>query len=65
MVSSPKDGEIVLELTLKIRTIDPEILVRQDDNVKVQRLTELDKEFAKEKQDYINSKSKPIYLAVS
>jgi HD superfamily phosphohydrolase len=65
MVSSPKDGEIVQELTLKIRTIDPEILVRQDDKVKVQRLTELDEEFAKERQDYINSKSKPIYLAVS
>lgn len=64
-VSSPEDGEIVLELTLKIRTIDPEIVVRQGDGVKVQRLTELDKAFAKEKQDYINSKSKPIYLAVS
>jgi len=65
MVSSVKEGEIVLELTLKIRTIDPEILVRHQDKVSVQRLTELDKEFAKERQDYINSKSKPIYLAVS
>ena len=55
----------MLELTLKIRTIDPEILVRHQDKVSVQRLTELDKEFAKERQDYINSKSKPIYLAVS
>ena len=65
MVSSPKDGEMVLELKLKIRTIDPEIVARQDGRVKVQRLTELDEDFAKEKQDYINSKSKPIYLAVT
>lgn len=65
LVQSVKDGELVLELKLKIRTIDPEILVRQHDESKIQRLSELDLEFAKERQDYIDSKSKPIYLAVS
>lgn len=65
MVSSVKDGELVLELTLKIRTIDPEVLLTQDDKVEVHRLTELDTAYAKEKQDYINSRSGPIYLAVS
>ena len=65
MVSSVNDGELVLELTLKLRTLDPEVLLSQDGGVKVQRLTVLDTEYAKEKQDYINSKRKPIYLAVS
>ena len=65
MVSSLKDGDLVLELKLKVRTIDPEVLVRKGDTFKVQRLSELDKDYAKERQDYIDSKSKPIYLAVS
>ena len=65
IVSSANDGELVLELKLKIRTIDPEVLVKYDDGVRVQRLTELDATFAKERQTYIDSKSKPIYLAVS
>jgi hypothetical protein len=65
VVSSVNDGELVLELKLKIRTIDPEVLVKYDDGVRVQRLTELDDTFAKERQTYIDSKSKPIYLAVS
>jgi len=64
-VSSLKDGDLVLELKLKIRTIDPEVLVRNGDAFKVQRLSELDKDYAKERRDYIDSKSKPIYLAVS
>jgi hypothetical protein len=64
-VSSVNDGELVLELKLKIRTIDPEVLIRQNNEAKVKHLTELDAEYAKEKQDYINSKSRPIYLAVS
>lgn len=67
VVSSAKDGDgkLVLELKLKVRTIDPEILVREGNEAKVRRLTELDDAFAKERQEYINSKSGPIFLAVS
>jgi HD superfamily phosphohydrolase len=65
IVSSTEDGELVLELKLKIRTIDPEVLVKHEDGVRVKRLTELDAEFAKMRKDYIDSKGKPLYLAVS
>jgi uncharacterized protein len=65
MVSGPKDGEIVLNLTLKIRTIDPEIVVRQGEKTEVHRLSELDMDYQKEREDYINTMSRPIYLAVS
>lgn len=65
IVSGPEDGEIVLNLKLKIRTIDPEILVRTGDTVEVHRLSDLDKDYAKERNDYINTMSGPIYLAVS
>ena len=65
MVSSLKEGELVVELTLKIRTIDPEVLAYDGNKSKVHRLSELDKEFAKDRQDYIDRRSKPIYLAIS
>ena len=65
MVSSATDGNLVLQLSLKLRTIDPEILISEDEKIAVRRLTEIDSEFAKERQDYINNMSKPIYLVVS
>lgn len=65
VVPSAKDGKMVLELRLKIRTVDPEILVCEDKVFKVQRLSELDMDFAREREAYIHSKSKPIYVAVS
>jgi hypothetical protein len=65
VVPSAKDGKMVLELRLKIRTIDPEMLVCEDKVFKVQRLSELDMDFAREREAYIHSKSKPIYVAVS
>jgi hypothetical protein len=65
MVSGPKDGELVLNLTLKIRTIDPEIVVRKGEKTEVHRLSELDRDYGKEREDYINTMSRPIYLAVS
>ena len=64
-VPSLEDGELVLELTLKIRTIDPEVVVPQGNILKVYRLSELDEDYAKEREDYIDSNSEPIYLAVS
>jgi len=56
---------MVLALNLKIRTIDPEVLVRQGDHVKVQRLSELDADYGREREAYIDSKRNPIYVAVS
>jgi len=65
IVSGPADGEIVLNLKLKIRTIDPEIVVRTGDKIEVHRLSDMDKDYAKERNDYLNKMSGPIYLAVS
>jgi len=65
IVSSKGDERLVLDLMLKIRTIDPEILVRAGDRVEVRRLSELDESFARERVEYIKSKGKPILLAVS
>lgn len=65
MVSSSKEGELVLKLSLKLRTIDPEILIKQDGINVARHLTEMDTNFKKERQDYITTMSKPIYLRVS
>jgi len=65
IVSSKKNGDLVLELKLKIRTIDPEIVIQDENEVQVRRLSEVDPTYAKERQDYINSKKGPIFLAVS
>jgi HD domain len=64
-VSGPRDGDNVIEIPLRTRTIDPEVLIREGGRVHVKRLTELDSAFATEREEYIKSKSGSIYLAVS
>jgi hypothetical protein len=65
IVSFPTDGNMVLKLQLKVRTIDPEIVIHHNGVVKVHRLSMLDADFAQERETYIKSKRNPIYVAVS
>lgn len=65
IVSSPTDGKMVLKLQLKVRTIDPEIVIHHNEVVKVHRLSMLDADFAEERETYIKSKRQPVYVVVS
>ena len=55
----------MLELKLKIRTIDPEIVLSGETGVHVKRLSEIDGEYKREREEYIESKREPILLKVS
>jgi len=59
------DKGTVLELKLKIRTIDPEIVLSGETGVYVKRLSEIDGEYKREREEYIESKREPILLKVS
>lgn len=59
------DKGIVLELKLKIRTIDPEIVLSGETGVHVMRLSEIDEAYKREREEYIESKREPILLKVS
>jgi uncharacterized protein len=64
VVSKQEIGN-VLDLTLKVRTIDPEILVHGGEGILVMRLSQLDERYKREREDYIESKRGAIRLKVS
>ena len=64
VVSKQEIGN-VLDLFLKVRTIDPEIVVHGDDGTLVMSLSQIDKRYKKDREDYMESKRGVIRLKFS
>lgn len=59
------NGDNVLELTLKVRTIDPEIVIRGEKGPQIKRLSQVDGVYKREREEYLESKREAILLKVS